>query len=296
MDERIWKNTSIVLGVVCALLIGIAGALLVVGHKSGPSTASGAPSSVEVATGTTAPGASATTKTSGSHVPTAAPTPTPGKATPATITFNSLGLDTGTSGIARTFQFTTNGAGSVDVRISKISSGGTAKLCESVDGSGYTCAVGTANKLPDLNKGKSDPTPNTWTVAVYGYRASAPIVDVTFMWTTSSPKVTLTHGRFQGTGAADSLNGFSATFKPRGSGTVNVQATWTLVTAKASMTLLDATTTPSVTVDQREYDGVTYINPAFTANVDQTKTYQVKLRNMSPNAQNPNLTAQIMFP
>jgi hypothetical protein len=62
------------------------------------------------------------------------------------------------------------------------------------------------------------------------------------------------------------------------------------------MTLLDATTTPSVTVDQREYDGVTYINPAFTANVDQTKTYQVKLRNMSPNAQNPNLTAQIMFP
>jgi len=162
VDERIWKNTSIVLGVVCALLIGIAGALLVVGHKSGPSTASGAPSSVEVATGTTAPGASATTKTSGSHVPTAAPTPTPGKATPATITFNSLGLDTGTSGIARTFQFTTNGAGSVDVRISKISSGGTAKLCESVDGSGYTCAVGTA-KLSTISTSGSASSASTET-------------------------------------------------------------------------------------------------------------------------------------
>jgi hypothetical protein len=236
------------------------------------------------------------TSTSGSHIPTAAPTATPGKATVAAITFNGLGLDTGTSGIARTFQFTSNGAGAVDIAITKISSGGTAKLCLSVDGSAFTCAVGTANKLPDLNKGKSDPTPNTWTVAVYGYRASAPIVDVAFTWTTSSPKVTLTHGRFQGTGAADSLDGFSATFKPRGPGSVNVQATWTLVTAKASMTLFDASTTPPVTVDQREYDGVTYINPAFTAAVDQTKTYQVKLRNTSPNAQRPDLTAQITFP
>ena len=296
MDERIWKNTSIVLGVVCALLIGVAGALLVVGHKSGSPAASSPPSSSEVATATTAPNVTARTGASGSHIPTAAPTPTPGQAGPATITFNSLGLDTGNSGIARTFQFISNGAGAVDIAITKISAGGTVKLCDSVDGSAYTCMVGTENKLPDLNKGRSDPTPNTWTVAVYGYRASGPIVDVMFTWVTSSPKVTLTHGRFQGTGAADSLDGFSATFKPRAAGAVNVQATWTLVTAKASLTLLDATTAPAVTVDQREYDGVTYINPAFTAKVDQTKTYQVKLRNTSADSQRPDLTAQITFP
>jgi hypothetical protein len=62
------------------------------------------------------------------------------------------------------------------------------------------------------------------------------------------------------------------------------------------MTLLDATTSPSVTVDSREYDGVTYINPAFTANVDPTKTYLVKLKNTSADSQHPDLTGQIAFP
>jgi len=40
----------------------------------------------------------------------------------------------------------------------------------------------------------------------------------------------------------------------------------------------------------------TYINPAFTANVDPTKTYQVKLRNQSADSGSPDLTALIAFP
>jgi hypothetical protein len=295
VDERIWKNTSIVLGVVCALLIGVAGALLVVGHKSGPSTAASESPSGEVAVGTATPRVTGGTGPSVSHAPTKGPTPTPGKPSPATITFTGLGLDSGT-GNARTFTFTSNGAGPATYSVTKISSGGTVKMCASVDKSAFQCQVGISGRLPNFPKGVSDPTPNEWVVTLIGYRTSAPTVDVTFTWTTSSPKITLTHGRFQGTGASDGLNGFSATFKPRSAGSVNVQATWTLVNAKASMTLLDATTAPSVTVDSREYDGVTYINPAFTANVDPTKTYLVKLRNTSADSQHPDLTAQITFP
>ena len=86
MDERIWKNTSIVLGVVCALLIGVAGALLVVGHKSGPSAAASESPSAEVAAGTATSLVTAGTGASVSHKPTAAPTPTPGKPSPVWLT------------------------------------------------------------------------------------------------------------------------------------------------------------------------------------------------------------------
>ena len=43
MDDKVWKNLSMALGIGCAVLLGIAGALMVV-HK-GPSSASPAPDS-----------------------------------------------------------------------------------------------------------------------------------------------------------------------------------------------------------------------------------------------------------
>ncbi len=302
MDDRIWKNVSIVLGVVCALLIGVAGALLIVGNKGSSSGATQAPSTSQVAT--TAPSAG-TASPSGlaqaSPSTSAGPTPTEGPVSPATITFNSLGLDalSDKTGTARTFQFVSDGAGSVVVAVTKISAGGTAKLCLKVDTGTFSCLVGTAGKLPAFPKARSDPGTSTWTATVVGYGASKPTVDVSFTWPTASPKITLSHGRFQGSssaGVSEALNGFTATFKPRVGGVVNVQAQWTAVTADASMTLLDDTTPPPVTVDQRTYSAVTYINPAFTANVDPTKTYVVELRDSSADSQRPDLTAQVIFP
>ena len=217
---------------------------------------------------------------------------------PATITFTGLELDASTdaSGNTRTFQFVTDGAGSVTFAITKISAGGTAKLCIKVDAGGFACQVGGAGKLPNFPKGKSDPGHNTWTATLIGYGKATPTVDVAFTWMTASPKITFSHGRFQGANVSESLNGFTATFQPRTGGTVNVQATWTIVTADASMTLLDNTSPPAVTVDQRAFKGVTYISPAFSANVDPTKVYVVKLRNTSPDSDRPDLTAQITFP
>lgn len=300
MDDRVWKNASIALGVVCALLIGVAGALLFLQRNPGSSTPTAGPqaSDVAVASGSANPVPSG----SGSApTPTLAPTPTPGIPSPATITFNNLGLDAAndSKGTARTFTFISDGAGSVTFAVTKISAGGTAKLCIKVDTGAFTCQVGGAGKLPNFPKGKSDPGHNTWTATLVGYGNSKPTVDVSFTWPSAGPKIQFIHGRFQGSstaGVPESLNGFTATFKPRASGSVNVQATWTLVTADATMTLLDATTEPSVTVDTRHYPSATYVNPAFVSKVDNTKTYTVELRDTSPDSQRPDLTAQIMFP
>jgi hypothetical protein len=302
VDDRIWKNVSIVLGVVCALLIGVAGALMIVGHKAGSTSPTTAPSASEAAAASSS-GSAATPSGSAqvSATPVPGPTGTPGPISPATITFSGLGLDAlnDTAGTARTFQFVSDGAGSVTFAITKISAGGTAKLCIKVDTGAFTCQVGGTGKLPNFPKGKSDPGHNTWTATLVGYGASKPTVDVTFTWPTASPKITLSHARFQGSsspGVSESLNGFTATFQPRAGGTVNVQATWTVITTDANMTLLDDTSPPSVTVDQRTYKAVTYINPAFSANVDATKTYTVKLRDASADSQRPDLTAQVTFP
>ena len=301
MDDRIWKNVSIVLGVICALLIGVAGALMIVGHKGGSAAAT--PTTAASQAVSAAP--SGTAGPSGGSpavvTPPPGPTPTPGPVSPATITFNGLGLDAGNDADAtgRTFQFVSDGAGSVTFAITKISAGGTAKLCIKADTGAFACQVGTPGKLPSFPKGKSDPGHNTWTATLIGYGTSKPTVDVTFTWPTASPKVTMSHARFQGSsspGISESLNCFTATFQPRAGGTVNVQATWTVITTDASMTLQDDTTPPPVNVDQRAYKGVTYINPAFSANVDATKTYVVKLRNSSADSQRPDLTAQISFP
>jgi hypothetical protein len=302
VDDRLWKNVSIVLGVACALLIGVAGALVVVGHKSGGSVSpTDAPSASQVASvpaPTAAPSGSGSVKIT----PTPGPTATPGPISQATITFNSLGLDSSTdaNGAARIFQFKSDGAGSVTFAITKMSAGGTARLCIKVDTGAFTCQVGTTGKMPNFPKGKSDPGHNTWTVSVVGYGSSKPTVDVTFSWPTATPQVTFSHGRFQGSatsGISESLNGFTATFKPRNSGSVNVQAQWSVVTADAQMTLLDDSTPPPVTVDQRVYKAITFISPDFTAKVDPTKTYMIKLRNSSPDeGQHPDLTAQISFP
>jgi hypothetical protein len=231
-------------------------------------------------------------------IATPAPTPTPGPASPATITFTGLALDAAkdTSGTIRTFTFTSDGAGPVTFAVTKTSAGGTTKMCAKVDAGAFACQV---KATPSFLKGVADGPHNTWVVTRVGYGTSKPTVDVTFTWPASRPTIQLSHGRFQGSstqGVSDTLNGFSATFQPRTGGAVDVQATWTDVTADASLTLFDATTPPNVTVDQRQYKGATYVNPAFTANVDATKTYLVELRDLSADSGRPDLTAQVSFP
>ena len=304
MDDRIWKNLSIVLGIVAAVLLGIAGALMVINNR-GSSGATSGPGSSAISEGSQAP-----TDASGNPVgqtpggasqgPHGSPAPTPklGPSSPATVTFSGLALDAANdkNGTARTFTFVSDGVGPVTYAVTKTSAGGSTKLCAKVDAGGFGCKVGA---MPNFLTGTSDATPNTWTVTIVGYANSHPTVDVTFTWSTSAPKITLNHGRFQGSSSpnvAEALNGFSASFKPRAAGPLNVQASWTTINADVDMSLSDVTTPPAVAVDNRHYSAVTYISPTYAYNVAPTKTYLLKLRNTSADSQRPDLTAQITFP
>jgi hypothetical protein len=303
VDDRLWKNVSIALGVVCAALIGIAGALMVLGNKGG-SNPSEQPQSSEIANAESPSADSSLLVTASpssdqSSESSAPPSPTQvTDASAASIQFQSLKLDAEkTSGAsARTFTFTSDGAGPVKVSVNKTSAGASTRLCLKVGTGKFACKVGT---LPNFLTAQADGPHDNWTVTLIGYGKTSPTVDLSITWPTVSPQMTLTHGRLQGSstaGVAESLNGFNAVFTPRKAGVLNVQASWTSITADIDITLLDVTSNPSVTVDDRLFSSVTYINPAYTYDVDPAKTYLIKLRDKSPDSGKPDLTAQIVFP
>jgi hypothetical protein len=297
VDDRIWRNVSIVLGVICALLIGVAGALMIVGPRGAPSAAASESPAVESptpaveTTGPSSPGPSTTAQGE-------SPSPSAGPAQSATITFNGLTLDSekDKTATARTFTFTSYGSDPLTIAVTKNSPGGSTRMCVSVDGGTARCTVGG---LPSNTKARGDAgAQNNWKVTLAGYGTSKPTIDVTFTWPTANPMIKLTHGRLQGVGpkVIEGLNGFTATFKPRGAGSLNVQASWTGVTADVDLSLADVTTPPSVKLDDRQYKAATYVNPPYAYNVDSTKTYLLKLRDLSPDSARPDLTAQISFP
>ena len=303
MDDRVWKNVSIALGIVCAALIGIAGALMIVGNKGGSSPTQPPDSSFVAGDTSPSPSASAVETTSPPSGSPSEPTPTPSPtqvtdASPASIQFQGLQLDAekASGASARTFTFTSDGAGPVKVSVNRTSAGASTRLCLKVNTGKFACKVGA---LPNFLTAMADGPHDNWTVTMVGYGNSKPTVDVSFTWPTVSPQVTLSHGRLQGSstaGVAESLNGFNVVFQPRKAGTLNVQASWTVITADIDVALYDDTTPPPVTVDDRLFTGVTYINPAYTYDVDPAKTYLLKLRNKSPDSGKPDLTAQIVFP
>jgi hypothetical protein len=306
LDDRVWKNISIALGVICALLIGVAGALLLVTHKGGTASATPTPTPSILAAESTPPTSSSSPSSNPSGIVISQPTPAPGTTSPATVSFSNLALDSSkdTLGTVRTFTFQSTGAGPVVPTVTKISKNGYVHICVAVDGGKPYCLNNRPNKTVGFSNAKADAAPSTWVVTMIGYGTSHPTVDVSFTWPTTSPVITLTHGRFQGTpssgtstATSDSLGGLTATFKPRAAGQLSVQATWTIVSTDASMTLSDVTSSPFVTLDQRKFTGVDHITPPFTANVDGTKSYQLKLvRTGADSSDRPDLTAQISFP
>jgi len=302
VDDRIWRNISIGLGVICALLIGVAGALMVVGNR-GETTAgpTATPTQVAVATGTesTTPTAAPTPTATPVYTGPATPTPAPSQSAPfATVVFNGLALDAANNkaGTLRTFVFQTDGIGPLNLSVTKTSAGGTTKMCAKVDTQAFACKVGS---LPNFVKAFADTAHSTWTVTLQGYGNSKPTVDLSLTWPTNNAVVTISHLRFQGTGTGISqgLNGFTATFQPRAGGTVGLKASWSQVTVNAEVTLIDATSTPTVKADQRDFASATYLTPDYSANVDSGRTYQLELRNTSPDTgDQPDLTAKLSFP
>ena len=312
MNDNTWRNVSIALAVICILLLGVAGALyfgsssgvpsltdtasaFAAGSTGTPGPTIGEPTGGTLlpsgsAPGSSAPGSSATAK------PTPSPKPTQSAAT-ASITFNDMMLDAQNDPAARsrTFSFTSDGPGPVSMLVAKSSlATPSIKMCVQIDAGAQTCSTGAKPGFPNA---LADRPHSLWVVTLIGVGAATPTVDVAFSWPAVSPSITLAHGRLQGSsspGISEALNGFNATFKPRGAGSVSVGVAWTVVVTDVDLALADVTGTSALSVNEVQKHGVKAVD--YSHSVDAGKTYKVMFRDLSADSQRPDLSATISFP
>lgn len=271
----------------CALLIGCQGG-------------SATPTAQVMVTTTPTAAATATPTTAPTATPTAASTAAP-TAPIALITFNEMMLDALADPLsqARTFTFKSDGPGPVSVAVVKNKKASdSTRLCVAVDGGAATCQSGG---LPSFAT-QATTAHSAWTVQVISAgNATAPVVDIAFSWPTNSPKISLIHGRLQGStspGVPVELNGFNVTFRPGGAGNLTVSSKWTVILTYADVVLADATGVPLVGIDHQQYvgggSGVSQIS--YTHAVDHSKTYRFQLRDTAADNYRPDLSADISFP
>jgi hypothetical protein len=303
VNDSSWRSLSAVLGVACVVLIIAAGALLATGGEASPNpsgpiaTVATAGPSGSAPTGSTQPSSSASVTT----VPSApASTPPPAKAPIVGITFNNLQLDSSNDalGKTRTFTFITDGVGAVGISITKSSPAKqTTRICARVDDGKADCRVGTKVTY----KGAfTDTAHSVWVITLIGNAAASPLVDVAFSWPSNSPKITLTHGRLQGSatpGVSANLNGFTATFTPKVAGNVGVTAAWSAITTDVRVSTDQVLGGSSNLMDQKQYSAAQNLGtPGYSFAVSAGKTYSVSLRNLSADSGRPDLTAVVTIP
>ena len=229
MTEEGWRRVAMVLAVVLALLIGFGAAVLLIprGGTSGasptPTLVAGASPTPTLPGGTTQPPTETPTELP-SVTPTASPSPSP---TPiptsptATIQFSSLQLDSpaASGGKARSIAFGSNGPGDIIVTAKVDTASSTASVCLRAGTQAPTCKNGSGTIS---FKGHASGVTGSWTVTAFGVATSAPAIDLTITWPVKTPKVTLSNFRFDGTGDGHLVNGFTAVFKARGNGNLDV--------------------------------------------------------------------------
>ena len=309
MNDKTWRNVSIALAVVCILLLGVAGALFFGSSDGGSSPTAtgtsfaGVASETPSASGAGSPTSGTSTIATPSASATAKATPTPKptqSAATAAIAFSDMMLDAQNDPLAtaRTFSFTSDGAGPVSAVVTKSSlSTPSIKMCVKIDAGVQTCS--SAGAKPGFPNALADRPHSLWVVTLIGVGAATPTVDVAFSWPTASPAITLAHGRLQGSsspGVPEAQNGFSATFKARGGGSVSVGATWTVIVTDVDLALFDVTGSPSISVDEVQRHGVKAVDPPYKHSVDAGKKYKVMFRDLAADSQRPDLNATISFP
>ncbi|MGD0862790.1 MAG: hypothetical protein ABSA21_08500 [Candidatus Limnocylindrales bacterium] len=306
MNDTSWRNLSAILGLACVILIIAAGALLATsGESPAPSpldtsaVGSATPSGTSSASSTA--GSSAPSASSGSSATASAgPTATPQAPAPiASVTFSNLMLDASTDplGKARTFTFITDGVGPVGIAITKSPAKETTKICASVDSSKPDCRIGTKVTYTGAY---TDTAHSVWVVTLIGPAGAGPTVNVSFSWPTNNARITLTHGRLQGSsspGVNVGLNGFTATFKTRSAGNVTLAASWTVITTDVDVSLSDVSGSSANLVDEKPYSGVQNLGTSgYSYAVTAAKSYQISFRDTSANSMRPDLTAVLSFP
>ncbi len=304
MNDSSWRSLSAILGVACVILIIAAGALLAT------NSGSPAPSSSDIAQTSVAPSGSGSSQSSGPSGPSASgsatstssatpkPTATP-KAPMALASFNGMRVDAANdpSGTARTFTFITDGTGPVGISFSQGTGKALVNICAKVDDGKPDCRK--ASKFT-FTGAFTDTAHSIWIVTLLGVGTNTPTVDVSLSWPTNDARITLTHGRLQGSispGVAEALNGFNCTFKTRAAGNVTVAASWTILTTDIDMSTADVNGPKALQIDKKQFKAVTNLGtPGYSFGLDAGKYYRVYLRDVSADSMRPDLTAVISIP
>jgi hypothetical protein len=237
---------------------------------------------------------------SASVIPTPGPSATPEPKAPiAQVTFNNLMLDATTDALGRprTFTFVTDGSGPVGIAIIKSAGTAMTKICAKVDDSKADCRTG---RQVSFKGAYTDTAHSVWVVTLIGPVGASPLVDVAFSWPTRNARITLTHGRLQGSsspGISEYLNGFTATFKTNAAGNVTVASSWTVITTDVKVKTEEVSGTSLNLQDQKAFTSATNLGtPGYTFGVGGGKFFRVSLRNTSANNGRPDLTAVLSVP
>ena len=259
MNTKSWRIVAGIMAGIVAVLGGVAIAVVVlpsgspresapVGGPAAPYTIGGpSPSQLALASssaGTVAP-SSAPSKAPPSSAPPSAPPPTasaavapsqaaasgtPAPASPsvpgeptATLTFVALKLDAANDprGETRMITFSTNGPGTISVRLITRSPQGEARMCLKAAGQQWCKVVSNGTVTANAISGHTD-----WAVTLRGAQIFTPVTDIVLTFPAAAPSVTISHARFAGINHKD-YNGIQARVDSRADGAIHLVASWT---------------------------------------------------------------------
>jgi hypothetical protein len=234
MTDRTWRLVAATLAVILAVLGG-ATIAFVIAPGTGSTPTPSASFAVGSPSGSGSPSASASftpTSSASASAPAASASPSPSaSAVPiAQVTFTALKLDPrvpASAGVARFISFKSDGPGTVIAQLKAISPQGTTHMCLRAESKDVKCGDAANATI----KATTTSAHVTWRVSLEGTGMFTPTVELTVTFPAAAPSVTITHARFDGTGAPDT-NGIQAIFMPRAAGKARIVATWGPATFK----------------------------------------------------------------
>jgi hypothetical protein len=266
-----WRTITIILAVILALLGGITAAVVITGGPSpavlpSPTTAAGASGQPSAgASAVASAGAPSVGPSAAGSVAPSSPTPVP-SATPqpnlTTIVFTAMKLDaqSGTlAGTARTFAFTSEGAGKVVVGFKGTASGGKAVDCLKPAGGSGICRTGTVETLTFTTSAAK----TNWIVTAIGSASAAPTLDISLTFSSLHRSVKLTNGRFDG--QAYPYDGATFKLTTPTAGSLTVKANWGGHPFDYSLILEPASTPPHTLGITGNSNGATATFPVTAA-------------------------------
>ncbi|HYC06982.1 MAG TPA: hypothetical protein VEG29_03575 [Candidatus Binatia bacterium] len=288
------RTVAIVFAVILVFLLGVglASVLTSGSGSSSPTPVASQPSAVASAPVSAPPSVAPTEPASPSSTPASSPSASASaSAVPAaTVMFRSLALDATTvaGGNPRYISFTTDGPGSVQIKLASVTTGQVTHMCLRLGSKDLLCTDKSNTSMTGTTKQQH----GSWRLSLQGKGNDTPVVDVTITFNALSPKVTITHARFDGTSNGP-YNGIIVAFTTRVDGQATLDAQWGGHPFLYEVDLFNETTPgDNVTLgNQGPATGTTNPFPVKAA-----QTYRLVLQNIETGFGATDMTASVSWP